>query len=183
MTLLTHTLSLMTSHCHSAVEIGAMTGMQISALSHIRKRAGVEAFQPYLEHWYDEQVTPVFGEALQWLQSQPDRSWDAILFLDVIEHMQKTHAQECLEQSQRVANKRMIVFVPLGTCPQTAEDSREKLSRSAVTQPISVLENQLQAHVSEWTERDFPSPPWTVIVNHIPGIHQHLFAVWNRDER
>jgi hypothetical protein len=83
----------------------------------------VDIFYPYL-HYLQTQpfaarlVEYVHSDILTWIPKQEKRAYDVILFLDVLEHLEFTAGQKALKQCKRMATRKVIVFGPLGDCPQ-----------------------------------------------------------------
>lgn len=64
--------------------------------------------------------------------------YDVILFIDVLEHFPSIQARHLLHRAIYTATKSVLVWVPLGECPQEPYDN-----------------NILQRHHSTWIESDF----------------------------
>lgn len=81
----------------------------------VRTIIGVEAYSPYnnpLWKMYDEVVSADFREYYQKIEG-----WDLVLVVDSLEHCEKLIALEMLDSLVK-KNRRVIVSVPLGNCPQ-----------------------------------------------------------------
>ncbi|MCI4318998.1 MAG: class I SAM-dependent methyltransferase [Thermoplasmata archaeon] len=98
---------------------------------------GLDVFRPYLEARATESMRwrrPVQGSGLH--LPFRDRSFDAVLALDVIEHLPKEDGYRLLREMERVARRKVIVFTPNGFLPQAGDD------------------NPHQEHLSGWTVSD-----------------------------
>jgi len=51
-----------------------------------------------------------------------DKSFDAVVLLDVLEHLTKEDGKKILERMERWAKKKVIIFTPNGYVPQEAYD-------------------------------------------------------------
>ena len=71
------------------------------------------------------------------LAKQERRSFDYVIAMDVIEHMEKPIGYKLLDEMERVARKKVIIFTPNGFLPQEDKD------------------NPWQKHISGWYSTDF----------------------------
>lgn len=76
------------------------------------------------------------NQALHVLPMLLDRDYDLVYALDVIEHLEKADGRRLLNELERVARRRVLIFTPNGFQPQ--ED-----------------ENPWNVHRSGWTPDDF----------------------------
>ena len=75
----------------------------------------VDAFLPYLNRVRDAYKCPaILGTLPNVCPQFPDDSYDTVLLLDVIEHLEKEQAIETLEHAERIAAKQVIIFTPEG---------------------------------------------------------------------
>jgi len=72
------------------------------------------------------------------------KSFDAVLGIDVIEHLSRSKSEKLLEAMERIAAKRIVVVTPNGFILQTGEG------------------NQLQIHRCGWGVKDFLDRGYTV---------------------
>ena len=150
----------LTQGCESAVDLGCMFGQVLSALPHVPRRAGVEIFGPYLDDRFrDPKAEKICGDVRRWIREQRARSWDAVLMIDFVEHLDEKDAVRVMKASKRVAAKIAVVFTPLGMVEQSPERaSREMGDRGGVV-------NYAQQHRSGWSheqlqELGFETRPW-----------------------
>lgn len=141
----------------------------------------VEIFEPYYQvlqqtHYqtrlirnYNEDLTQHLGL----YESNPARTvgvlrcYDIIFMIDVIEHLSRSTAHEFLErlalaQRETIKKKagkfpRLLLFVPIGLCPQEAYDG-----------------NEYQRHLSTWELNDFKDYE----VEYHPTLHGSFGAAW-----
>lgn len=114
--------------CSTALDVGAGPGKY--------RPAGVE-------HWATLDVEPL-GHSDQHYQCQAlvalpkigPRSFDLVYALDVIEHFNKADGARLLDEMERIAARRVLVFTPNGFMEQTSA-------------------NPYQVHRSGWTREDF----------------------------
>jgi hypothetical protein len=75
-------------------------------------------------------------------------SFSVVVGIDVLEHLKRDSALTMLQEAERVASNRVVLFVPLGKCPSFAKD-----------QP-----NPYQEHLSIWEARDLENLGYIVDV-------------------
>ncbi|HTR80547.1 MAG TPA: methyltransferase domain-containing protein [Bacteroidota bacterium] len=101
----------------------------------LKYSVGVDNFEPRLlqgasasvYHEYKKMNILDIGEHF------PQRSFDCVMALDVIEHLKKEDGYRLLEMMERIARKKVIIFTPNGFLRQEAYDG-----------------NPFQVHLSGW---------------------------------
>lgn len=123
--------------CDSVLDLGCGRHSMVPIISSRTKTVGVEFFKPHFE----EAVRS--GRHKEYLNLDitkadfPDKSFDAVILLDVIEHLSKEEGLSLLKKMERWARKKIIIFTPNGFLHQDGYD-----------------ENPLMAHQSGWTAAD-----------------------------
>ena len=109
--------------CGTVLEIGAGLFEQLRFVSPKIVRVGVEIFLPYIEHRVcDSKCICVHYDALKIDELFVDNSFDAVMMIDVLEHFERQDALRLLEKVQRIAKKKLFLFVPEGIHPQHKDD-------------------------------------------------------------
>jgi hypothetical protein len=98
---------------------------------------GVEGFEAYRNSMWELYNTVVIADFAQQENYSAIVGWDLILAIDCLEHLEREKAFEVLDYLVK-NNKRVIVSVPLGHCPQDA-----------------VFGNEYERHRSVWGYNDF----------------------------
>lgn len=125
---------------HSVVELGAGDGRFIGSLTHGRRMA-VELYEPYIEHMQATYPNLVVfqADAREWIAERSENSVDAVLAINLVEHMTHDDGERLITNCLRVAKRVAIIYTPNGLQPQ---------------HPTEVLpehgQNPLQEHVSGW---------------------------------
>ena len=123
-----------------------------AALGLSAKVVCVELFGPYCDKLRAKGATVVQVNAVDWIKSQKTGSFDVVLMIDFIEHLDKPVGMDVILHARRIATKRVVMWVPLGDCHQEPFDG-----------------NEAQRHVSTWYAHDFPGAEIEVF----PEFHRH----------
>ncbi len=123
--------------CHTVLDVGC--GVE-SPLSQLRLRfdrsVGVDAFAPALAASqaagrHDDYVQ---SDVLRLNEHFADNSFDAVVALDLIEHLRKSEGLQLLQSMERIARRRVVVFTPTGFLEQGAYGGNEwQIHRSGWT--------------------------------------------------
>ena len=109
--------------CRSVLDLGCGKDSPIQYCKSIEYSVGVEAFNPSLEtsklrkihsKYINENILNVDFE---------ENSFDAVVMLEVIEHLDKNDALNLLEKANKWAKKKIIISTPNGFLPQSEYDS------------------------------------------------------------
>ena len=119
--------------CHSVLDLGCGPSSPIQYIHHLKKTVGVEIFPPYLQasqknHIHHSYIAQDISKL-----DLPEKSFDAVVLIEVIEHLEESSSQKILQQAERWARKKVIVTSPNGFIPQKAVDN-----------------NPYQEHLSGW---------------------------------
>jgi hypothetical protein len=93
-----------------------------------------------------ENTVVVNQDALTFLKSIPDDSFDALVLTDVIEHLEKDEGLLLIREVERVSSSIVGIFTPLGFMPQHFSSKQDTWGFE---------EADLQTHRSGWLPNDF----------------------------
>ena len=119
--------------CDSILDMGCGRHSMVPIVSSKIRTTGVELFKPH----FDEAARS--GRHSEYIHADilkidfPEKSFDAVVLLDVLEHLPKEEGRKLLEKMQRWARKKVVIFTPNGYFHQEEYD-----------------ENPLMAHQSGW---------------------------------
>lgn len=133
-----------TADCQGLVDLGAGNG-QFSGPLKVPHRAAVELYRPYVEHIrkiYPDMLV-FMADARTWIAERSDASIDAVLAINLIEHMTKEEGERLLVNALRVARRQLIVYTPNGFQAQHPSEVLPEFGP-----------NSLQEHLSGWTRDD-----------------------------
>lgn len=125
--------------CDTVLDIGCGTDSMMQNVARKHRVIGLDRYMPSLL------ANRARGCYSGWIQGDllalpiGDQSVDAVVSLDVIEHLEKEEGIALLKRLESVARRRVVVLTPNGFVPQPAND------------------NPWQLHKSGWTVEDFES--------------------------
>ncbi len=126
------------SDCRSVLDLGCGRHSMVPILPRKIHTVGVEFFKPHYEEAAQKGRHREIRHADITTVDFPEKSFDAAVLLDVIEHLPKEAGEALLEKMGRWARKKIVVFTPNGFLHQDTYD-----------------ENPLMAHQSGWTTEEF----------------------------
>lgn len=124
--------------CESVLDLGCGRHSMVPILPKSVRTVGVEFFKPHLDEAVAKKRHHEYVHADITKVDFPAKSFDAVVLLDVIEHLKPEEGRELIEKMERWARKKLVVFTPNGYLHQEEFD-----------------ENPLMAHQSGWTVADF----------------------------
>jgi len=123
--------------CSTVLDLGCGPSSPVATIPGLSRKVGVEPFEPYLNRAISNKTHDEFVCALISDLSFGQSEFDAVLLIDVIEHMSKEEALDVLALAEKWARKRVIINSPNGFVPQSALDG-----------------NPLQEHLSGWSFKE-----------------------------
>lgn len=136
--------------CKTILDVGCGNNSPISFLEEKYTTVGVDAYKPSIEESKKRKIhnAYILGDIKRLSTLVKKKSFDAVLALDVIEHLKKDDGYKLLDNMEKAARKKVILVTPNGFIPQYNKD------------------NKLQAHLSGWTVEDFKNRGY-----HVEGIY------------
>ena len=117
---------------------------------------GVDAFEPSLEKSKVKKIHNDYKklDVLKVGEEFPSKSFDIVVALDLIEHLEKGDGLHLLDMIEKIASKKVIIYTPNGFLPQGDREN-----------------NPWQVHLSGWTAQEFVDRGYKVIgVNGIKSL-------------
>ena len=124
--------------CKSVLDLGCGRHSMVPILPKSVNTVGVEFFEPHLDEARESARHSSYVHADITKADFPEKSFDAVVMLDVIEHLPKAQGEALLSSMQRWARKKIVIFTPNGFVHQHEYD-----------------ENPLMEHLSGWEPGDF----------------------------
>jgi len=146
--------------CDSALEFGCGHGHNLRRTGAAVK-VGVECVPEYPIN--DGDVVFMIGDALKLSPTFADGSFDLVLLMDVVEHFTKEDGLRLVQEAQRIAKKKVLLWIPEGHCPQDADH---------FDRHCGYAYKPSQEHKSDWYSNDFADLGFDVAV--WPNYHVDL---------
>jgi len=118
-----------------------------------------------------ENAVVINQDAITFLKSLPDSSFDAIVLTDVLEHLEKADGMRLISEVERVSSSVVGIFTPLGFMPQHFASTQDSWGFEEV---------ELQTHRSGWLPGDF-SQHWKFHIAqnaHVSDEGEDFGAMW-----
>lgn len=131
--------------CESVLDLGCGPSSPLQFCKNVKYSVGVETFDPYLEESKRNNIhTKYLNQKLEELDFS-EKSFDAIIMIEVLEHLEEGFGLEILQKAERWARKKIIITTPNGFFAQGALD-----------------ENIYQEHLSGWDNHRLRKKGFTV---------------------
>lgn len=124
--------------CKTVLDLGCGADSPIQYCTGITQSIGVDAFEPYIVASKKKRIhTTYLQSRLEDVHFNP-KEFDAVILIDVIEHLDKKVGERILQNAETWARKKVILVTPNGFIAQSGYD-----------------ENELQQHRSGWSIENF----------------------------
>lgn len=119
--------------CETVLDLGCGPNSPLQHCKNIKYSVGVEGFEPYLEKSKSKKIhTEYISSNIMELEF-PDNSFDAVIMIEVLEHLSEDIGYEIIRKMEKWARKKIIISSPNGFINQKEIDN-----------------NPLQKHLSGW---------------------------------
>ena len=155
--------------CQSVLDLGCGGPNNNTWLANmpIPRKTGVDIFAPYIELRKKEgKYTDCIVADIAKVEFK-DRSFDAVVSFDVLEHLTKTEGETLLDKANRWARRKVIIYMPNGYLRQGEWDN-----------------NIYQTHKSGWSCNDFRARGYRVLgMGGLKCLHKEMGVLKYRPER
>ncbi|MFX1504291.1 MAG: methyltransferase domain-containing protein [Promethearchaeota archaeon] len=127
--------------CDSCLDLGCGSNSPLSKIENSKQYClGVDIFENYIEISKKKKIHNdyLLLNILEIDRKIPEKSFDCVLLLDVIEHLEKLDGIKLIKKIEKIAKKKIIIFTPNGFLHQDKYD-----------------DNIYQIHRSEWNYNIF----------------------------
>lgn len=119
--------------CETALDLGCGSSSPLKYCKNIEYSVGVESFKPSLEESKKKKIHTEYIEKKIEEVDFPENSFDAVVMIEVLEHLTEESGYAMLKKAEKWAKKKVIVSTPNGFLPQNPYDN-----------------NPFQKHLSGW---------------------------------
>lgn len=130
---LDHCLQRELKDCATVLDLGCGPASPLRHCLNIKYSVGVEAFAPYLAEAKKKNSHSEFLDKRIEEIEYPDNSFDAVIMIEVLEHLSEEVGLQILTKAEKWARKKVLVSTPNGYFPMEAVD-----------------DNNWQRHLSGW---------------------------------
>jgi 2-polyprenyl-3-methyl-5-hydroxy-6-metoxy-1,4-benzoquinol methylase len=123
-------------NCETVLDLGCGPSSPLQYCKNIKRSVGVEAFAPYLEQSKKKKIHSEYLDQKIEDLDFPENSFDAVIMIEVLEHLPEKVGIEILKKAEKWAKKKVVVSSPNGFIAQKAVDN-----------------NPLQKHLSGWDNK------------------------------
>lgn len=135
------------SDCKSVLDVGCGSNSVIGTFPKIFYSEGIDIYEPSIKESKRRKIHAkyIVGDILDIDEYYKEKSFEAVIALDVVEHLEKKDARMLLKKMEKIAEKRIIILTPNGFIQQG--DHKD---------------NPYQKHKSGWSRRDFEKEGYVV---------------------
>jgi SAM-dependent methyltransferase len=111
--------------CSSILDVGCGSGSPVALMRGKARLIGVDAHEGSIQTARGRKTHDEFHvqDVLKLRELFPDQSFDCVAALDLIEHLEKKDGLRLLDDMERIARKRVVIFTPNGFLPQGEYDN------------------------------------------------------------
>lgn len=138
--------------CETLLDIGCGDGSHLESLApYLRRSTGVDIFEPAIRKARERNIytETILLDVREISKRFKVNSFDCVVAFDLIEHMEKTEGLVLIEEMEKIAKKKVIIFTPNGFLYQR-----------------SLYGNIHQIHRSGWSVSEMKNRGYKVI-----GVH------------
>jgi len=123
--------------CDSVLDVGCGPSSPLARCKNIKYSVGLEPFADYIKSARKKRIHSKYINSKVEDADFPEKSFDAVILIDVIEHMDKKEVYKLLKRAEKWARKKVILTTPNGFISQPELDG-----------------NPMQKHLSGWNYSD-----------------------------
>lgn len=126
--------------CKTLLDVGCGANSPVQTFNKNLHCVGVDAFEPSIERSKKKKIHNEYVQAdvLAIDTKFAPESFDIVVALDLIEHLEKSDGLKLLDMMESIAARKVVVYTPNGFLPQGDRES-----------------NPWQVHLSGWTTEEF----------------------------
>jgi SAM-dependent methyltransferase len=138
----------MNKECQSILDVGCGTGEPMKFVSTQKHcfTVGIDIFEPYLKECKRQRIHGDYVLCDVCNLPFKDNSFDIVLCLEVLEHIEREQGEKLLKEMERIAKRQVVLSTPVGKYKQEAYD-----------------ENPHQEHKYIWSPKEMKALGYKVI--------------------
>lgn len=126
-------------HSNTLLDVGCGEGGIVAAIKRIgtdsnhllnRNKIGLDLFRPCLERCKNKRIYDSYVLADTRHLPFKNKSTDAVLVFDLIEHLKKKEGESLIESLEEITRRQVIIFTPVGFLPQMSSDNPHQVHKS-----------------------------------------------------
>jgi GT2 family glycosyltransferase/ubiquinone/menaquinone biosynthesis C-methylase UbiE len=165
-------VQLLDANIKTVLDVGCGQGLPMLSIKsriNLDRTVGVDLFEPYLDYCKQNNIHDEYLKIDVRKLPYPAKSFDAVISLQVMEHLPKKEAWKVLEKMEKIARKQVVVAMPIGEMYHPAVDN-----------------NPLQLHKSSFTPEEFIKRGYKVLkfgrkdILGETGIVHKVKSIWLR---
>ncbi|MGI5826648.1 MAG: class I SAM-dependent methyltransferase, partial [Patescibacteria group bacterium] len=111
--------------CETVLDLGCGPNSPIKYCKGIKYSVGVEVFKPYLIESKKRKIhTKYLNQKIEEVDF-PEKSFDAVILIEVLEHLSEKQGREILKKAEKWAKKKVVVSSPNGFINQKEVDGNK----------------------------------------------------------
>lgn len=130
--------------CKTVLDLGCGPDSPLQYCKSVKYSVGVEAFEPYFKEAQARKIHSKYFKRKIEEVTFPNKSFDAVIMIDVLEHLPEKSANKILLKAERWARKKIVLVTPNGFFPMGEVDN-----------------NFWQKHRSGWTLKELEKLGYT----------------------
>jgi predicted TPR repeat methyltransferase len=114
--------------CASLLDVGCGSDSPVKQFSKkLKYSVGIDGFQPSIDKSRAKGIHSAYhlGNVLETGEIFPENSFDCVVALDLVEHLEKEDGLKLIADMEKIARKKVIIFTPTGFQEQRAYDGNE----------------------------------------------------------
>lgn len=111
--------------CRSVLDLGCGPSSPLQYCKNVKYSVGVEAFNPYLKESVNKKIHNEYIEKKIEEIDFPEKSFDAVIMIEVLEHLTKQAGYKILKKAEKWARKKVVISTPNGFFPMRKVDGND----------------------------------------------------------
>lgn len=143
---------------------------------------GVDIYQPYVDELKKRNINAICRNIIDF--ESDDRSYDIVLLMDIVEHLEKEDAIKVIEKAQRICSKKVILYTPSKFIDNKTSSSYlghgdvfEWLNNDPISPYKGLGINKFQEHRCVFSKKELENMGFVV---NVTEIDNNFFGVYEK---